>query len=133
MLTHLDAGPGLTVVSTNRKADTQCRRLRVLPYKSTSPRDVRLIISWEQATAAVSVKEVADPEVGRFGPEVDERSKRCESIDARVAALEMMTSVLFALPQAAGVLFARPSNSAVRARLRKPVCAEKSSHIDSYA
>ena len=55
MLTHMDACPGpLTVVST----DTWCRRLRVLPYKSMSPRDERLNLSEEQAAAAVSVKEV---------------------------------------------------------------------------
>ena len=46
----------------------------MLPYQSMSPRDKHLNLSEEQAAAAVSVKEVADPEVDRC-PEVDERSK----------------------------------------------------------
>ena len=86
--------PGLpTVVSTERETDTQCRRLPVLPYQSISPRDKHLRLSWEQAAAAASVKEVHS-RVSRC-PEVEARALTL----ARVAALEIMTSVLFSRTQ----------------------------------
>ena len=88
--------------------------------------------------AAARAKRSAESIIGEC-PVVDmtvdvERGRHEEALTpARVAALEVMTSVLFAHTQAAGVLFAHPSKSAVRASTRKPMCAEESSHIDSYA
>ena len=98
----------------------------MLPYQSISPRDKHLRLSWEQAAAAASVKEVHS-RVSRC-PEVEARALTL----ARVAALEIMTSVLFARTQAAGALFARPSSSAVHASTKAPMCAYESSHINCH-